>query len=229
MSKRAAFIAIGSVVGVAAIAVVARGESSAGFFGSSVPVPSDDELLAKYGINATHNNILTFASASLKAMRIEYGEFTNCAKYAQGGSGGPSFGSVALGFAEKALSYVPVIGSTLGGIVSEVTGIFTHHAHAVAAEQSAICAGSYAANKTLDDIDAAISSGNLKSSDYQTALETTFGQLVQMTAHVAQGCPPTTATGAAANRGNEACIVNRIFQAIAEKRLAQLGIVGVVT
>lgn len=225
MSKRGILIAVGSVLGFGAIAVVARAASSGGLLGPSVPVPSDEDLVAKYGINATHNNILTFASASLKAMRIHYDAFTNCAKYANGSSGGGA-GSTALNFAVKGISAIPVIGGTIAGIVSDVAAVFHHHAQAVAAEQSAICAGTYAVNKTLDAIEAAYSSGNLQRSDYQAALQSLFSELVQMTAHVAQGCPPTTATGAAANHGNEACIVNRIFQAIAEKRLAQVGVVG---
>lgn len=205
--------------------VVSRSAGALGL--SSVPVPSDASLIQKYGIFNPAHNILLLAQQSLQSMRIQYAAQTkSCA-----GGQTPNTGvtNEVLGVADRFASAIPVVGGVISDAIGFFGSVFDHHAQAAAREQATLCAATYAANKTLDQFDQAVQSGQLTKDQYLDSLETIFQRLAQMSAGVAQGCPPTTATGADANKGNEACIVNRVFQAIAEKRLAQLGVVGVVS
>lgn len=224
------------ILGVAALALFALSAKAGGIPGisSSVPIPSDDSLIQKYGIfNPTHN-ILLLAQQSLQTMRIQYAaQTTSCGQQPSGGisdfglaNQGVQIGTQIAEGISSATKAIPLVGGIVSDVVSVIGSLFDGHAQAAAREQATLCAATAAVNQTLDQIDALVSSGQLSSSQYQSAFQTVYTKLVQMDASVAQGCPPSTATGAAANKGNEACIVNRVFQAIAEKRLAQLGIVG---
>lgn len=213
------------IAGGAALLIFAGKTGALGI--STVPVPSDSSLIQKYGIFNPSHNILLLAQQSLQTMRIQYAAQTkSCA-----GGATPNSGTVneILGVTDRFVSAIPVVGGLISDAIGFFGSVFDHHAQAAAREQATLCAATYAANKTLDQFDQAVASGQLSRDQYQPSLETIFGRLVEMSAGVAQGCPPTTSVGAAANKGNEACIVNRVFQAIAEKRLAQLGVVGVVS
>lgn len=220
-----------AIAGVALLAV-ARGAKAAGLAGGagagSIPVPSDSSLIQKYGIFNPSHNILLLAQQSLASMRIQYAaQTTSCKATLEGEQVNPiGMAGTAINMAAQAAQFIPVVGGPISQVISAIGSVFDHHREAAAREQATLCAATYAANKTLDQFDAWIADGQLAASQAQAALETIYQRLVQSDAPVAQGCPPSSATGGAANRGNEACIVNRVFQAIAEKRLAQLGIVG---
>lgn len=225
------------VIGIALFAVAAKAGGIPGVT-SAVPIPSDDSLIQKYGIFNPAHNILLLAQQSLQTMRIQYAAQTKSCS-AQPASGGISdFGLANQGIQvgtqivegiSQATNAIPVIGGLVSDVVSVIGGLFDGHAKAAAREQATLCAATAAVNQTLDQFDQMVSSGQLSSSQYKPALQTIYSRLAQMDAGIAQGCPPSTAIGAAANKGNEACIVNRVFQAIAEKRLAQLGVVGIVS
>lgn len=230
------------LLGISALALfaVAAKASSTGIPGvtSAVPIPSDSSLIQKYGIFNPAHNILLLAQQSLQTMRVQYAaQTTSCAKQPST-SGISDFGvanqgiQVGTQIAEgisKATSAIPLVGGIVSDVVSVIGGLFDRHAQAAAREQATLCAATAAVNQTLDQFDQLVSSGQISSPQYKPALQTIYSRLVQMDAGISEGCPPSTATGNAANVGNEACIVNRVFQAIAEKRLAQLGIVGMVS
>lgn len=223
MPSKAALLAIGipAILLGGAVAFAASRQKGGSFF-SAIAVPSDSSLVSKYGLTNPKDNIQNFALTSLGAMRIQYAQFTpSCA-----GGSQTSGAARVMGTVQGFISQVPVVGNFLGDAVGFITSIFDHHAQAVAKEQSTLCAATFAFNQAMDSFDQALAGGQYQASDAPSAYQGLFEKLVFMTAAVAQGCPSTSARGTGAAAGNEACVVNRIGQAILEKRLAQLGVGG---
>ncbi len=83
------------------------------------------------------------------------------------------------GTAEKVANAVPIVGSILSTITSVLSGIFAHHAQAVAREQSTLCAVIPQVNAFLDQIDQAYTLGQLSGPQAVQALETIYTQMNQ--------------------------------------------------
>lgn len=218
--------ALALAIGIPAIllggAVAFAATRKNGLFRPSLPVPSDDSLIDKYGVRNPKHGITALAQMSLESMRIQYAKQTpSCAQGSR-----PPTATRAMGVVQGFVSQIPVVGNFLGDAVGFITSIFDHHAQAVAREQSTICASTFAFNQAMDSFDQALAAGQYDASSAPAVYEALFQRLVQMNAAVAQGCPPTSARGSAAAHGNEGCLVDRIGQAIIEKRLAQLGVGG---
>jgi hypothetical protein len=123
-------------------------------------------------------------------------------------------GKSAISFAAISGPAAPfvLIGGAIGLIFGKIFGaISAGHAHAVAAEQTALCQAVPTANQFLQQIDGAFQSGQVTPDQASALLDQVLGQYAQGVAGIIKR------TGSACNA---ACVYQRILEAIVAKRKA---------
>jgi hypothetical protein len=102
---------------------------------------------------------------------------------------------LALKFTPQAFAAGPIVGGivlAIAGISKLFSVIFSHHAAAMAKEQSTLCAAVPAANQSLELIDQAVAGGQATPQDGITALDAVVSGFRQAVAGIIKGSDPTS-------------------------------------
>jgi hypothetical protein len=95
----------------------------------------------------------------------------------------------------KVLTAIPIVGGFLSSIAGAIEGLIgRHHAAAVAKEQETLCAIVPGINYQMDQLDAAVASGQISIEQEIEQLQQTLGQLTAAVASIEQNC-------------NESCVI----------------------
>jgi hypothetical protein len=162
----------------------------------------------------------------LSSMRLNEGANDNCSGYSPtspmtfaqlgltGGATAVGITASILGPASAAAAAVPFIGAAIG-VVALIQGIFSHHAAAVKRQAQIDCAATAAANNALNEIDAALASGQFTAEHAREAWESVYQQFQSYVGPLSNDAP---------GKCNAPCGFTHILRAIIDKYEAMYGV-----